>query len=146
MLDGRVARGSVLLDTGGGTGVGAEEAARRAPPGTYRRTIVLDPQRGMLTTLGTRAPTPPIDPLVRADGRYELTEMAREGPESMRDGFHGAAGPRNPEDAVRQFEAYATFLEELGRSDRGEVPALTERLRSVARRLKTLAQREVRDS
>jgi SAM-dependent methyltransferase len=38
----------VLLDVGGASGVGAEEAVRLAPEGTYRRRVVLDPQRGML--------------------------------------------------------------------------------------------------
>lgn len=68
MLDGRVAPGSLLVDVGGGTGVGAEEAARRAPRGTYRRLIVVDPQRGMLA--GLRQRTHASDPVdaVRADG------------------------------------------------------------------------------
>lgn len=48
LLDGRVPEGSVLLDVGGGTGVGAEEAARRAPARTYRRRVVVDPQPPML--------------------------------------------------------------------------------------------------
>jgi ubiquinone/menaquinone biosynthesis C-methylase UbiE len=48
MLTDRVSPGGVLLDIGGASGVGAEEAVRIAPPGTYRRRVVLDPQRGML--------------------------------------------------------------------------------------------------
>jgi SAM-dependent methyltransferase len=48
MLRGFSPPGGVLLDVGGASGVGAEEAVRLAPPGTYRRRIVLDPQRGML--------------------------------------------------------------------------------------------------
>jgi ubiquinone/menaquinone biosynthesis C-methylase UbiE len=48
LVRGRVRPGSVLADVGGGTGVGAEEAARGEPPGTYRHCLVLDPQRGML--------------------------------------------------------------------------------------------------
>ena len=48
MLRGRTPSGGVLLDVGGATGVGAEEAVRLAPEGTYRQRLVLDPQRGML--------------------------------------------------------------------------------------------------
>ena len=48
MLRGRTPWGGVLLDVGGASGVGAEEAVRLAPDGTYRRRVVLDPQRGML--------------------------------------------------------------------------------------------------
>lgn len=54
LLDGRVGTGSLLLDIGGGTGVGTEEATRRAAQGTYRRRIVLDPQRGMLVRFPER--------------------------------------------------------------------------------------------
>jgi DNA-binding PadR family transcriptional regulator len=75
-----------------------------------------------------------------ADGRYKLTEAARGGPEWMRGRFPGAAGPRDPEDAVRELEAYATYLEDVGRSEREQVARLDERLRSVARRLETLVQ------
>jgi ubiquinone/menaquinone biosynthesis C-methylase UbiE len=48
VLRDRVRAGSLLVDVGGGTGVGAEEAARILPPGTFRRRLVLDPQRGMI--------------------------------------------------------------------------------------------------
>lgn len=80
------------------------------------------------------------DKLIRknTDGRYELTETARGGPDWMRGWFPGTAGPRNPEDAVRELEAYARYLEDLSQSDRGKVPGLEERLRSVARRLESL--------
>jgi DNA-binding PadR family transcriptional regulator len=75
------------------------------------------------------------------DGRYRLTEAARGGPDWMRAwGFPGASGPRNPEDAVRELESYATFLEDLGRSERGQVLGLEARLREVARRLEALAE------
>ncbi len=74
-----------------------------------------------------------------ADGKYELTEAARGGPDWMR-GFPGMSGPRNPEDAVRELEAYATYLEDLARSDRDRVHAVDARLLAVVRRLETLAR------
>lgn len=75
------------------------------------------------------------------DGRYRLTEEARGGPEWMRGmGFPGSAGPRNTEDAVRELESYAAFLEDLERSEREGVPDLDSRLRAVARRLEALAR------
>ncbi|MGI0129393.1 MAG: class I SAM-dependent methyltransferase [Thermoplasmata archaeon] len=55
MLDGCAPRGATLLDVGGGSGVGSEEAVRVAPSGTYARVIVIDPQRGMLER-GQRRP------------------------------------------------------------------------------------------
>jgi len=65
MLERRVAPDSLLVDVGGGTGVGAEEAGRLAPPGTYRRRVVVDPQRGMLTGLrSTAAEAHRLDPVV----------------------------------------------------------------------------------
>jgi len=74
------------------------------------------------------------------DGRYQLTETARGGPDWMKGWFPGNAGPRTPDDAVRELESYATYLEDLARSERDQVPGLDDRLRSVARRLETLAQ------
>jgi DNA-binding PadR family transcriptional regulator len=75
------------------------------------------------------------------DGRYRLTEEARGGPEWMRGmGFPGSAGPRNPEDAVRELESYAAFLEDLARTEREQVPGLDGRLRAVARRLDALSR------
>jgi DNA-binding PadR family transcriptional regulator len=75
------------------------------------------------------------------DGRYRLTEEARGGPEWMRGmGFPGSAGPRNPEDAVRELESYAAFLEDLAREERDRVSGLDGRLRAVARRLDALSR------
>jgi ubiquinone/menaquinone biosynthesis C-methylase UbiE len=55
LLRGRVPPDSVLVDVGGGTGVGAEEAARVVPVGTFRRRIVFDPQREMLARARARS-------------------------------------------------------------------------------------------
>lgn len=75
------------------------------------------------------------------DGRYQLTEEGRGGPDWMRGmGFPGSAGPRNPEDAVRELESYASFLEDLPRADRDRVPGLEGRLRTVAQRLDKLSR------
>jgi DNA-binding PadR family transcriptional regulator len=74
------------------------------------------------------------------DGRYELTEAARGGPDWMRGGFAGGSGPRNPEDAVRELEAYATYLEDIARSERDRVHAISDRLLDVVRRLDALAK------
>jgi ubiquinone/menaquinone biosynthesis C-methylase UbiE len=40
--------GGLLVDVGAGTGVAAGEALRLAPPGTFSRIVLVDPQRGML--------------------------------------------------------------------------------------------------
>jgi Transcriptional regulator PadR-like family len=75
-----------------------------------------------------------------ADGRYGLTEAARGGPDWMRGfGFPGASGPRNPEDALREVEAYARYLEDLPPTERDRVAGFAERLRAVAQRLDSLA-------
>ena len=74
----------------------------------------------------------------RADGRYELTESARGGPDWMQGLFGMNSGPRNPEDAARELEAYATYLEDLGRSDPDRIRAIDSRLRAIIERLETL--------
>lgn len=77
------------------------------------------------------------------DGRYSLTESARGGPDWMRGpGFSGFFGPRNPEDAVREVEAYTRYLEDLAPSERARVAGIGERLTAVARRLEGLAAGE----
>src|SRR5208282_5834246 len=48
MLDGRYPRGGLLLDVGGGTGVGARLAVERSPQGAFRRPVIVDAQKGML--------------------------------------------------------------------------------------------------
>jgi ubiquinone/menaquinone biosynthesis C-methylase UbiE len=55
LLLGRVRENSVLVDVGGGTGVASEEVMRVLPPGTLRRRLVLDPQRGMLVRARARS-------------------------------------------------------------------------------------------
>lgn len=76
----------------------------------------------------------------RSDGRYELTEAARAGPEWMHGGFGRSSGPRNPSDAVREVEAYATYLEDVARTDPAKVREVGERLRAVASRMDALSR------
>jgi ubiquinone/menaquinone biosynthesis C-methylase UbiE len=65
MLEAHWPREGLLVDVGGGTGVGAATAVAAAPRGTFRHTVVVDAQRGMLAR-AARAPRPEID-LVRGD-------------------------------------------------------------------------------
>jgi DNA-binding PadR family transcriptional regulator len=73
------------------------------------------------------------------DGRYELTEAARGGPEWAR-GWMGR-GPRTPEDALAEMESYVAFLEDLGSGGKGDLGAFGPRLKAVARRVDELADR-----
>lgn len=75
-----------------------------------------------------------------SEGRYELTEVARRGPSWIPGLFPGMNGPRTPEDAVRELEAYATYLEDLARGDPKRVRTVDDRLRSVAQRLESLTR------
>jgi DNA-binding PadR family transcriptional regulator len=73
-----------------------------------------------------------------ADGRYQLTEAAKSGPDWMQGFLSGMSGPRNPEDAIRELEAYATYLEDVARGDRDRMRGVGDRLRAVAHRLDSL--------
>jgi DNA-binding PadR family transcriptional regulator len=75
-----------------------------------------------------------------ADGRYRLTDEAREGPGWMREfGFLGGSAPRTPEDALRQLESYVRYLEDVGRSKSTDLAKLGDRLRAVSQRIDRLA-------
>ena len=75
----------------------------------------------------------------RDDGRYELTESARRGPEWTRDLI--GRGPRTPQDALREMEAYIAYLEDVGRGGKSDLGDLGARLRAAAKRLGDLADR-----
>ena len=75
----------------------------------------------------------------RDDGKYELTQEARAGPEWTR-GWMGR-GPRTPQDALAEMEAYAAFLEDLGTGGKSDLAELTSRIRAVSKRLAELADR-----
>jgi ubiquinone/menaquinone biosynthesis C-methylase UbiE len=65
-----------LLDVGGGTGVGTEEAVRTAPPGAYLRSVVLDPQRGMLVRGGRRQSLSRPDWLCGSGGHLPISDSS----------------------------------------------------------------------
>jgi DNA-binding PadR family transcriptional regulator len=75
----------------------------------------------------------------RDDGRYEVTDSARRGPEWTREWF--GRGPRTPQDAVSEMEAYIAYLEDVGHGGKGELGALGGRLKAAAKRLEDLADR-----
>jgi len=75
----------------------------------------------------------------RDDGRYEVTESARGGPDWAR-GWMGR-GPRTPQDAIGEMEAYVAFLEDLGSGGKDDLGALGPRLKAVSKRLDALAER-----
>jgi len=75
----------------------------------------------------------------REDGRYEVTETARRGPEWTREWMR--QGPRSPQDALAEIESYVAYLEDVGHAGKGEVSELGSRLRSASRRLGDLADR-----
>jgi len=78
----------------------------------------------------------------RDDGRYEVTEAARGGPEWTR-GWMGR-GPRTPQDALTEVEAYIAFLEDVGRAEKVDLSSMTPRLKAVAKRLDDLVDRSTR--
>jgi len=73
----------------------------------------------------------------REDGRYEVTEVARSGPDWTR-GWMGR-GPRTPQDAVGEVEAYVAFLEDVGSGGKGDLGPLAPRLKAVSKRINDLA-------
>jgi len=75
----------------------------------------------------------------REDGRYELTETARRGPEWSREWM--GRGPRTPQDAVGELESYIAYLEDVGRSEKNDLGSLGSRLKAASKRLGDLADR-----
>jgi len=75
----------------------------------------------------------------REDGKYEVTETARGGPDWSR-GWPGR-GPRTPQDAVADVESYVAYLEDLGSGGKDGLGDLGPRLKAVAKRLDDLASR-----
>lgn len=75
----------------------------------------------------------------RDDGRYEVTESARRGPEWSRDWM--GRGPRTPQDALAEIESYMAYLEDVGRGGKSDLSGLGPRLTAVAKRLGDLAER-----
>lgn len=78
----------------------------------------------------------------RDDGRYELTQAARGGPEWARAWM--GRGPRTPQDALAEVEAYVTFLEDIGRGEKSDLGVLAPRIQAIAKRLEDLVDRPAR--
>ena len=75
----------------------------------------------------------------RDDGRYEVTDSAKRGPSWTREWME--RGPRTPQDAVAEVESYIAYLEDVVRSEKGDLSSLAPRLKSAGRRLGDLAER-----
>jgi DNA-binding PadR family transcriptional regulator len=75
----------------------------------------------------------------RDDGRYEVTPAARGGPDWSRRWM--GRGPRTPQDALSELEAYVAYLEDIGHSEKGDLSSLGPRLKTVAKRLEDLVDR-----
>jgi DNA-binding PadR family transcriptional regulator len=75
----------------------------------------------------------------RDDGRYELTDSGRRGPDWVRDWV--GRGPRSPQEALSEMEAYIAYLEDVGRGGRSDLKGMGDRLRSASKRLGELADR-----
>jgi DNA-binding PadR family transcriptional regulator len=73
------------------------------------------------------------------DGRYELTETARGGPDWTR-GWLGR-GPRTPQDALAEMESYIAYLEDLRSGERSDLGEYSARMRAIAKRVNDLADR-----
>jgi len=78
----------------------------------------------------------------RNDGKYEVTEAARGGPDWAREWM--GRGPRTPQDALAEMESYVAFLEDLGSGEKSDLGALAPRLAAVAKRINDLAGRATR--
>jgi DNA-binding PadR family transcriptional regulator len=77
--------------------------------------------------------------LKREDGRYEVTDSARRGPDWARDWM--GRGPRTPQDALAETESYIAFLEDVGQTGKSNLSDIAPRLRTAAKRLDALADR-----
>lgn len=73
----------------------------------------------------------------REDGKYELTQKTKE-EFGWPYGSHGAQ-PRTVEDMLREIEGYASYFEDLAKSDKARIEAHRERIRALADRLAALA-------
>lgn len=72
----------------------------------------------------------------REDGRYELTRTSRD----QMGWPYAAAGPRSAGDAVRELAAITSYLEDIGRSDLGQLEAARTELSEVLHRLEAMVR------
>ncbi|MCI4355984.1 MAG: class I SAM-dependent methyltransferase [Thermoplasmata archaeon] len=67
----------LLVDVGGGVGIGAAEEMRIAPRGAYARALVIDPQKGMIQRAVPRIPyRPRLEPVVAGGNHLPLPDKS----------------------------------------------------------------------
>lgn len=74
----------------------------------------------------------------REDGKYELTQKTKE-EFGWPYGSHGAQ-PRTVEDMLREIEGYASYFEDLSKSDKARIDAHKERIKDLAERLAAIGK------
>ena len=74
----------------------------------------------------------------REDGKYELTQRTKE-EFGWPYGSHGAQ-PRTVEDMLREIEGYASYFEDLSKSDKARIDAHKERIKDLAERLAAIGK------
>ena len=74
----------------------------------------------------------------RDDGKYELTQKARE-EIGLPFGMHGGQ-PRTIEDMINEIGGYVSYFEDLGRSDKSRIDPHKDKIKSVADRLSALVR------
>jgi DNA-binding PadR family transcriptional regulator len=75
----------------------------------------------------------------RDDGRYELTEKARQEigyPFGM---THRGGPPRTVEDMVNELSAYTSYLEDLSKTDKAKIDPHREKIKKIGNRLSTVS-------
>lgn len=75
----------------------------------------------------------------REDGRYELTVRGKD-LTNWSSGWFGSGQPRGAKEIVDELGNYATYLEDLGVSDKATLSSERERIKRVAQRLQDLAR------
>lgn len=74
----------------------------------------------------------------REDGRYELTQKTRE-EFGWPYGSHGAQ-PRTVDDMLKEIEGYASYFEDLSKSDRTRIEPYRDRIKNIAERLAAMGK------
>jgi DNA-binding PadR family transcriptional regulator len=74
----------------------------------------------------------------REDGRYELTQSARQ--EIGYPFGHGGGGPRTVEDMVNEMDGYASYLEDLSSVDKARIESHKDKIKKIGERLSALSK------
>jgi DNA-binding PadR family transcriptional regulator len=74
----------------------------------------------------------------REDGRYELTQKTKE-EFGWPYGSHGAQ-PRTVDDMLKEIEGYASYFEDLSKSDRTRIEPYSDRIKNIAERLAAMGK------